>query len=123
MHVASSTRPVSTWQPSFELDGMPFLADTCIRVWEKGEGGRIAQTLAQDLLLPKDVSAFAEGTEESIRRRLQWHTIAVTSLSMCFHFHILPLLSYILFIAVHVIVIQLGHSASSYPEQAVKGIF
>ena len=59
---------------------------------EKGEGGRIAQTLAQDLLLPEDVSAFAEGTKESIRRRLQWHTIAVTSLSMCFSFSYTPII-------------------------------
>ena len=103
--MASSSRPVLAWQPSFELDGMPLSADASIRVWEKGEGGRLAQSLAQGLLLPEDVSAFAKGTEESMGRRLQWHTIAVTSLSLYFHFCILPLLSYILFIVVHVIVI------------------
>ena len=49
-----------------------------MRVWEKGEGGRIAQTLAQGLLLPEDMHAFKEGSEESMGRRQQWHTIAVT---------------------------------------------
>ena len=49
---------------------MPLSADASIRVWEKGEGGRIAQSLAQGLLLPEDVSAFAKGTEESMGRRL-----------------------------------------------------
>ena len=39
-------------------------------MWEKGEGGRIAQTLATGLLLPDDVHAFKEGTEESVGRRL-----------------------------------------------------
>ena len=30
-----------------------------------------------DLLLPEDVHTFEEGTEESMGRRLQWHTIEV----------------------------------------------
>ena len=90
--MASSSRPVSAWQPSFELDGMPLSADASIRVWEKGEGGRIAQSLAQGLLLPEDVSAFAKGTEESMGRRLQWHTIAVTSLSLYFSFLYTPII-------------------------------
>ena len=51
-------------------------------MWEKGEGGRIAQTLATGLLLPDDVHAFKEGTEELVERRLQWHTIAVTPFSL-----------------------------------------
>ena len=51
-------------------------------MWEKGEGGNIAQTLATGLLLPDDVHAFEEGTEESVGRRLQWHSIAVTPLSL-----------------------------------------
>ena len=63
---------------------MPLPANACVQVWKKGEGGRIAQCLAQGLLLPKDVSAFTEGTKESMGRRLQWHTIAVTSLSLYF---------------------------------------
>ena len=41
-HVASSSRPVSAWQPSFELDGMPLPVDAYVWVWEKGERGRIA---------------------------------------------------------------------------------
>ena len=43
------------------------------------------------------MSAFAEGTEESLGRRLQWHTIAVTSLSLYFPF------LYISIIAVHIL--------------------
>ena len=46
-------------------------------MWEKGEGGRIAQTLAEGLLLPEDVHAFKEGSEESVGRQLEWHAIAV----------------------------------------------
>ena len=46
-------------------------------MWEKGEGGRTAQTLAEGLLLLEDVHAFEEGSEESVGRRLEWHAIAV----------------------------------------------
>ena len=66
---------------------MPLPANASVRVWEKGEGGHIAQSLAHGLLLPEDFSTFVDGTEESIGRRLQWHTIAVNSLSLYFHFH------------------------------------
>ena len=50
-------------------------------MWKKGEGGRIAQTLATGLLLPDDVHAFEDGTKEFVGCRLQWHTIAVTLFS------------------------------------------
>ena len=93
--MASSSRPVSTWQPNFKLDGMPFLANASVRVWEKGEGGRIAQSLAQGLRLLEDMRTFADETEESMGRRFQWHTIVVTSLFLYFSF------SYTLIIAVY----------------------
>ena len=52
-------------------------------MWEKGEGG---QTLAEGPLLPDDVHAFEDGSEESVGRRLEWHTIAVTLCSsITFH--------------------------------------
>ena len=55
-------------------------------MWEKGEGGHIAQTLAEGLLLPDDMHAFEEGSEESVGRRLEWHAIAVTPYSsITFH--------------------------------------
>ena len=39
------------------------------------------------LLLPDDVHAFEEGTEESVGRRLQWHTIVVTFFSLITYRH------------------------------------
>ena len=55
-------------------------------MWEKGEGGHIAQTLAKGLLFPDDMHAFEEGLEESVGRRLEWHAIAVTPCSfLTFH--------------------------------------
>ena len=79
------------------LDGKPLLSTTNVWVWEKGAGGRVAQRLVHDLLLPMDVHTFEDGTDESLGRRLQWHTIAVTPNSLFFlRFYI------ILFYSIHV---------------------
>ena len=75
--VASSSQVVPAWKPKFLLDGKPLPSIACVRMWEKGEGGRVAQTLAEGLLLPEDMHAFEEGSEESVGRRLEWHSIAV----------------------------------------------
>ena len=73
----SSSQATLAWKPKFLLDDKPLPLTACVWMWEKGEGGRIAQTLAMGLLLPDYVHAFKEGTKESMGRRLQWHTIAV----------------------------------------------
>ena len=84
--VASSSQATPAWKPKFLLDGKPLPSTACMRMWKKGEGGRIAQTLATGLLLPDDVHAFEDGSEESVRHRLEWHTIAVTLyLSITYH--------------------------------------
>ena len=84
--VASSSQAAPAWKPKFLLDGKPLPSTACVRMWEKGEGGRIAQTLAEGLLLPDDVHAFEDGSKESVGRRLEWHTIAVTPCpSITFH--------------------------------------
>ena len=75
--VASSSPAVPAWKPKFLLDGKPLPSTTCVWMWEKGEGGRIAQTLVEGLLLLEDVHAFEEGSKESMGRRLEWHAIAV----------------------------------------------
>ena len=77
LNVASLSQTSPAWQPSFMLDFKPLLSSACVQVWEKGEGGHIAQCLARGLLLSDDVQTFEDGTDESLGRRLQWHTIAV----------------------------------------------
>ena len=52
------------------LDGKPLPSTTSVRVWEKGVGGRVAQSLVHGLLLPKDVHTFEDGTDESLGRQL-----------------------------------------------------
>ena len=79
------------------LDGKPLPSTTNVWVWEKGARGRVAQSLVHDLLLPVDVHSFEDGTDESLGRRLQWHTIAVTPNSLFF-----PRFYIILFYSIHV---------------------
>ena len=74
---ASSSQVAPAWEPKILLDGKPLPSTACLRMWDKGEGGRIAQSLAEALQLPEDVHAFEEGSEESVGRRLEWHAIAV----------------------------------------------
>lgn len=54
-------------------------ASSHARVWEKGEGGCVAESLVHVLFLPEDVHAFEDGIDESLGWRLQWHTIVVIS--------------------------------------------
>ena len=81
---ASSSQVAPAWEPKLLLDSKPLPSTACIRMWDKGEGGRIAQTLAEALQLPEDVHAFEDGSEESVGRRLEWHAIAVILLSIHF---------------------------------------
>ena len=70
------------------MDGKPLPSTASVRVWDKGEGGRVAQSLVRGLLLPEDVHVFDDGTAESLGQRLQWHTITVNPCSL-FSFHYL----------------------------------
>ena len=68
--VVSSSRAALAWQPTYQLDSKPLSATARVRVWEKDEGECVTQSLVHGLLLPEDVRAFEEGTEESMGRRL-----------------------------------------------------
>ena len=97
-NVASSSRPAQPWQPTHELDSTPLLTSASVRGWEKGEGGRVAQSLVHGLLLPKDVSVFAYGTDESMGRRLLWHTIAVSPLPLHSYYYHFPSVHILIFL-------------------------
>ena len=56
-----------------------------MHVWDKGEGGHVAQSLVHSLLLLEDVNAFEKGTDKSMGRRLQWHTIVLISCFSVYH--------------------------------------
>ena len=76
-NMASSFRPEVGWQTTFRLGNEPLLVAVSIKTWAQSEGGWIAWSLAQGLLLPKDVHFFSGWTDGSLANKLQWHTIAV----------------------------------------------
>ena len=76
--LASTSRAPAAWRPSLKLGGEPLPSTASARMWDKGHGGSVAQSLARGILLPEDLHVFTESTDESLGRRLQWHTIAVT---------------------------------------------
>ena len=40
--IASFSQAAPAWKPKFLLDGKPLPSTACVRMWKKGEGGRIA---------------------------------------------------------------------------------
>ena len=49
LNVASTSQAAPVWQPSFMLDGKPLPSTASVWVWEKGEGGRVAQSLVHEI--------------------------------------------------------------------------
>ena len=64
--MASSSQTVPNWQPTFTLGDGPLPTFASIRTWDKGEGGRVAQSLVHGVLLSEDIQFFSDGSEESI---------------------------------------------------------
>ena len=83
-NVAYSSQLVIPWQPTFKFSAGLLLATASAIIWDKGEGGRVAQSLVHSLLLVEDVRFFSEGDEDSLVRWLQWHTMAMIPLSFLF---------------------------------------
>ena len=54
-NVASTSRVAMEWQPVFQLNGKPLPTSASVRVWDKGERGRVTESLVHDLLLPEDI--------------------------------------------------------------------
>ena len=84
-NVASTSRVAMEWQRAVQLNGKPLPASASVRVWDKGERGRVTESLVHDLLLPKDIHVFEDRTDESLGKWLQWHTIAVISCPIAFY--------------------------------------
>lgn len=83
-NVASSFAPLAVgWHTTFMLENKLLPVTSRLRNWAQGEGGRIAQSLGQGLQLPEDVHNFSSESDEALAIWLQWHSIAVTSLT-CF---------------------------------------
>lgn len=68
------------------LGGKPLLVFASVRLWAQGEEGRVAQSLVNGLLLLEDIHVFVDAIEGSLAKRLQWHTVAITSFPFAYLF-------------------------------------
>lgn len=59
------------------LSDQPLTVTASVRNWAAREGGWIARSLGQAFQLLSDVRYFADGSDEVIALRLQWHAIAI----------------------------------------------
>lgn len=59
------------------LSDQPLTVTASVRNWVAREGGWITRSLGQALQLLSDVRYFADGSDEAIALRLQWHAIAM----------------------------------------------
>nr|POE66783.1 hypothetical protein CFP56_68838 [Quercus suber] len=60
-----------SWRPpaythSFTMDGVPLLATNRVRPWREGRGGKVAKSVGEALLLPKDIKHWAKWDDESL---------------------------------------------------------
>ena len=80
---------------------------------------RVSQSLVQGLLLLEDINVLSDSTEDSLARRLQWHTIEVI-FSPCLSFIVWHIYSFVVLvhfvISVYLItVVLLGCTADLRP--------
>ena len=56
--VTQVRRPICTWSPKLEVDGVLIAYDATLRHYRGGHAGLVAEALEQPLLLPKDMEAY-----------------------------------------------------------------
>ena len=56
--MAQVCRPIRTWSPKLEVDGVPNAWDASLRHYCGGHAGHVVEALEQPLLLPKDMEAY-----------------------------------------------------------------
>ena len=80
--VAQVRRPIPTWSPKLEVDGMPIAYDATLRHYRGGHAGLVAEALEQPLLLPKDMEAYRNFNHPELLLSLKR---ALTMVSVCTH--------------------------------------
>ena len=63
--MAQVRRPIRTWSPKLEVDGVPIAYDATLRHYRGGHAGLVAEALEQPLLIPKDMEAYRNFNQPS----------------------------------------------------------
>ena len=75
--------PSSIWSPKLEVDGAPIVWDSSIRHYHRGHAGHVAEALEQPLLLPKDMEAYRNFSQQELFLSLKRDLAMISGLIYC----------------------------------------
>ena len=75
--------PSSIWSPKLEVDGAPIVWDSSIRHYHRGHAGHVAEALEQPLLLPKDMEAYRNFSQQELFLSFKRDLAIVSGLIYC----------------------------------------
>ena len=71
------------WSPKLEVDGVPIAWDSSIRHYHRGHAGHVAEALEQPLLLPKDMEAYRNFSQQELFLSFKRDLAIVSGLIYC----------------------------------------
>ena len=83
LSVAQVRRPSRIWSPKLEVDGVPITWDSSIRHYHGGHVGHVVEALEEPLLLPKDVEAYRNFSQQELFLSLKRDLAMVSGLIYC----------------------------------------
>ena len=81
--MAQVHRPSRIWSPKLEVDDVPIAWDSSIRHYHRGHAGHVAEALEQSLLLPKDMEAYRNFSQQELFLSLKSDLAMVSGLIYC----------------------------------------
>ena len=94
--VAQVRRPIRTWSPKLEVDGMPIVYDATLRHYRNGHASLVAEALEQPLLFPKDMEAYKNFNHPELFLSLKRDLAMVSDCIHCSSFIYLHFLAFLL---------------------------
>ena len=107
--VAQVRRPIRTWSPVLEVDGMLIAYDATLRHYCGGHAGLVVEALEQPLLLPQDMEAYRTFNHLELSLSLKRDLVMVSD---SVHFSSFILISLHFIAKVTFFYYFLGHTAS-----------
>ena len=87
-------RPIRTWSPKLEVDGMPIVYDATLRHYHSGHANLVAKALEQPLLFPKDMEAYRNFNHQELFLSLKRDLAMVSDCIHCSSFIYLHFLAF-----------------------------
>ena len=81
--MAQMHRPSCIWSPKLEVDGVPIALDSSIRHYHGGHAGHVAEALEQPFLLPKDMEAYRNFSQQELFLSLKRDLAMISGLIYC----------------------------------------